>query len=334
MPRFESCPHLCARQGITHRHEVSLRQRTSRVLSILRVVGAGMIGVALRRPLDRLLRRRSTPLYVARIYRRLLEACGIRIQVVGVRETFADDGEPVLVVANHVSWLDVMAYASVQPVTMVSKKEIGDWPLVGWIARAAETIFIDRHNLRAVEQTRREVGRRLRGGEVVATFPEATTACGRGLAPMFPAMFQAAVDVGVPVQPVAFTWLDRRGDLTTAGAYVGDQPLFESIMTIIGQRDLVLRIEILPRIMPKHVRPIDDRKALRSAAAQSIAAALSPLVGDWDARHRPATCVADRLPVPVLEDSLTVLETLPQIARQMGSGPRKRTRKPRSAGAA
>ena len=340
MVRFESCPHLCARQGITRRHEVPARQVVARVVAVLRVAVAGAIGIALRRTTDRVLRRRRTPAYVARVYRRLLEACGIRLRVDGVRRDFADHGEPVLVVANHVSWLDVMAYAAVQPVTMVSKKEIGDWPVIGAVARAAGTIFIDRHNLRGVEQTRREVGRRLRGGEVVATFPEATTACGRGLAPMFPAMFQAAVDAGVPVQPVAFTWLDRHGTLTTAGAYVGDQPLFESIMAILGQRDLVLRIEILPRIMPKHVRPIDDRKALRTAAAQQIAAALGPAVGDWEAHQRPITCVAGRLPVPVVEDPLTVLETLPTAAARAGlrpgadAGAGTVAGKPRTAGAA
>lgn len=334
MARFESCPHLCARQGITCRHEVTVWRVAARVLATLRVVLVGIVGIALRRAGDRLLRRRSTPAYVAVVYRRLLEACGITIEVNGVRRTFSDDGEPVLVVANHVSWLDVMAYAAVQPVTMVSKKEIGEWPIIGAVARAAGTVFIDRHNLRAVDQTRREVARRLRAGEVVATFPEATTACGRGLAPMFPAMFQAAVDVGVPVQPVAFSWLDRHGNLTTAGAYVGDQPLLESIMAIIGQRELVLRIEILPQIMPKHVRPIDDRKALRTAAAEQIAAALEPAVGDWDRHLRPATCVADRLPVPVIEDPLAVLATLPQPAGPGRAGTAAPAPKPRRAGAA
>lgn len=330
MPRFASCPHLCARDGITRRHEVSVGQVAGRLVAMLRVVLAGVVGIALRRVVDRVLRRRRTPAYVAVVYRRLIAATGIRLEVVGVRDTFADDGEPVLVVANHVSWLDVMAYAAVQPVTMVSKKEIGDWPLIGAVARAAGTIFLDRENVRQVEATRREVGRRLRGGEVVATFPEATTACGRGLAPMFPAMFQAAVDVGVPVQPVALTWLDRQGNLTTAGAYVGTQPLLESVLTILRQRDLVLRIEILPRVMPKQVRPIDDRKALRTAASGLIAAALAPAVRDWESHHRAVSCVAARLPVPVATHPLSGLPALavgpvPAVPAAAGITPQPRT---------
>ena len=324
MARFESCPHLCARQGITCRHEVGPLEIARRVITVLHVAIVGGCGILLRSTTDRLLRRRRTPAYVARVYRRLLEACGVKLQVTGVRRTFADHGEPVLVVGNHISWLDVMAYGSVQPVTMVSKREIGDWPVVGWIARKADTVFIDRERYRAVDETRKEVGRRLRAGEVVATFPEATTTCGRGLAPMFPAMFQAAIDVGVPVQPVAFSWLDRHGNLTTAGAYVGDQPLLDSILAILGQRDLVLRVELMPRIMPKHVRPIDDRKALRTAAAESIAEALDEPVGDWAAHLRPTTCQAHRLEIPVVADPLAVLEELPRVVKP----------KPRRAGAA
>lgn len=324
MAKFESCPHLCARQGITRRHEVGPFVMVQRVVSILQVMIVGICGVVTRSITDRLLRRRRTPAYVARVYRRLIEACGIQLQVTGVRRSFADPGEPVLVVGNHVSWLDVMAYGSVQPVTMVSKKEIGEWPVIGDVAKAAGTIFIHRESFRAVDEVRKEVGRRLRAGEIVATFPEATTTCGRGLAPMFPAMFQAAIDVGVPVQPVAFTWVDRHGTLTTAGAYVGEQPLMDSIMAIIGQRDLTLRIEILPRIMPKHVRPMDDRKALRTAAAEAIAVALEEPVGDWDAHLRPATCQARPLQIPVVSDPLAELETLPRVVKP----------KPKKAGAA
>lgn len=320
MPPFESCPHLCARQGITCRHEVAPTIVARRALAVLRVVVGGACGVLAHSLADRLLRRRQTPAYLASVYRRLLEASGISVQVTGVRRTLADPDEPVLVVGNHVSWLDVMAFAAVQPVTMVSKREIADWPVVGWVARRAGTVFIDRERYRAVAETRREVGRRLRAGEVVATFPEATTTCGRGLAPMFPAMFQAAIDVGVPVQPVAFSWLDRHGRLTTAGAYVGDQPLLDSVRAILGQRDLVLRIEVLPRILPKHVRPIADRKALRTAAAESIARSLDGAVGDWAGHLRPVTCQAARLRVPVPTDPLVALEQLP---RATGRRPRK-----------
>lgn len=320
MTTFASCPELCVRHGITRRYEVGIWQMARRVIAMLQVVLVGACGIAMRTATDRVLRRRNAPVYVARVHRRLLDACGITLQVTGVRRSFADPGEPVLVVGNHVGWLDVMAFGSVQPVTMVSKKEIGQWPIVGWVARAAGTIFIDRARVRSVEETRKEAGRRMRAGEVVATFPEATTTCGRGLAPMFPAMFQTAIDVGVPVQPVAFSWLDRDGLLTTAGGYVGEQSLIDSIRTIVGQRDLVLRIEILPRIMPKHVRPIDDRKALRTAAAESIAAALDGPVGDWDAHVRPTTCRAERLAVPVVTDPLAVLETLPRVVKPKKAG--------------
>lgn len=312
----KSCPHLCARQGVAHRHEVGPVAVAARILAVLRVVVIGVIGTWWRQRIDRFTGTSLARRYVPKVYRRLVAACGITIEVTGLRETYADADEPVLVVGNHVSWLDVMGLACVQPVRMVSKREIGDWPVIGPVAAAAGTIFIDRFAPRRVAQTRKDVASALRAGEVIATFPEATTTCGRGIGRMYPAMFQAAIDAGVPVQPVALTFVDSHGCLTTAGAYVGEQPLIDSIRTILGQRDLTLRIEILPRISAKHVRPMDDRKALRTAAHRAISEALELAVGDYDAHLRPATCQARPLTIPVVVDPLTELETIAANARR------------------
>ena len=284
------------------------------------VVLTGAWGILWRVPVDRVLRRRVVPAYVAVVYRRLIAACGVRLEVTGVRERLTPPGEPALVVANHVSWLDVMALSAVQPVTMISKREIAGWPVIGRLARVTGTIFLDRHRLRDADRVRRVAAQRLRSGSVVATFPEATTTCGRGLARWYPAMFQAAVDAGVPVQPVALTWVDRTGVLTTAGAYVGEQPLLDSIRSIVGQRDLVLRVEILPSIRPTHVRPIGDRRALRDAAAVSVAAAVGTAVGDWHRHVRPVTCQAHHTagpelgPLPAAPDLR--VPRIPVMARQ------------------
>ncbi|GAB3307826.1 1-acyl-sn-glycerol-3-phosphate acyltransferase [Epidermidibacterium keratini] len=312
----QSCPHLCARQGVAHRHEVGPVAVAMRMLAVLRVVIAGLIGTAWRRQVDRFTGTSMARRYVPKVYRRVIAASGITVEVTGLRETFANPGEPVLVVGNHVSWLDVMGLACVQPVRMVSKREIGEWPVIGTVATAAGTIFIDRFAPRRVAATHREVASALRAGEVIATFPEATTTCGRGIGRMYPAMFQAAIDAGVPVQPVALTFVDSHGCITTAGAYVGEQPLMDSIRSILGQRDLRLRIEVLPRISPKHVRPIDDRKALRTAAHSAISEALELAVGDYDAHLRPATCQARPLAIPVVADPLTELEAIAAKARR------------------
>lgn len=294
MTRFTSCPHECAQLGLTSARQVSRWTVARRLLAVVGVI----LMAALAHAWQRAARRSNTGSGVdlASVHRSLIRACGIRVEVTGEAGRFAAPGEPVLVVGNHVSWLDVMALSWVQPLTLVAKEEVGRIPVIGTLARATGTIFIDRENLRQVEATRRSVAARLRAGHVVAAFPEATTTCGRGLGPMFPAMFQAAIDVGVPVQPVTFTFSDVTG-LTTAGSYVGEQSLLESVRTIVGRRDLTLRIQLLPRIAPPPARvdapdKAHARKALRTTTTLRISRALDPEVGNWHEHRRSVECRA------------------------------------------
>ena len=167
--------------------------------------------------------------------RRLLAVLGIRVRVSGVVAT-----RPALIVANHVSWLDVIAIAAAQPALFVCKSEVARWPGLGWLLGRAGTIFIRRGSFRDVWRVNHQLRARFDASHSVAVFPEGTTTCGADVLAFRPALFQPAVERGLPVQPVAIAYSSE------AAAYVGETSFIESLINIAGARRLEVRIALLP----------------------------------------------------------------------------------------
>ncbi|MEV4277101.1 lysophospholipid acyltransferase family protein [Actinoplanes xinjiangensis] len=167
-----------------------------------------------------------------------------------------------LLVANHVSWLDVLALATVLPARMVAKHDVRAWPGIGGAAVRAGTIFIDRTRPSALPGTVAEVAGALRAGHSVVLFPEGTTYCGPERGPFRSALFQSAIDAGAPVVPVSI------GYDSTEAAFVGDDTLGESIMRIARLPRLTLTMAAAPALRPD---PGADRRALARAAQSSLA---------------------------------------------------------------
>lgn len=171
---------------------------------------------------------------------------------------------PTLIVANHISWLDVPALASLLPMSFVAKADVRRWPLLGRLAGLAGTQFLDRASLAAVRPLLNGVGARLRAGHSCAVFPEGTSTVGDRLRPFFPALFQAAVEAGCPLQPVAIEY--GRGSACDALApFVGEQSFAAHLWALLGRAHTDVTLSFLA--------PIDacgsDRRALarRSHAA-------------------------------------------------------------------
>ncbi|SCG57983.1 lysophospholipid acyltransferase family protein [Micromonospora inositola] len=197
-----------------------------------------------------------------------LRALGIRLVVRGRLPR-----RPALLVANHVSWLDVLAVLAVAPARMLAKREVRTWPLVGQLAAAAGTIFVDRARPRELPATVGRVAAALRAGHPVAVFPEGTTWCGeaadcrpgRGFRP---AMFQAAVDAGAPVVPLRLGYgCGATGTATTAAAFLGDETLWDSVRRVLAARDLTLSVAVTAALHPA----VDaDRRLLARAAESAV----------------------------------------------------------------
>jgi 1-acyl-sn-glycerol-3-phosphate acyltransferase len=166
-----------------------------------------------------------------------------------------------LLVANHVSWLDILALVALDEPRLVAKREVHGWPGIGWLAAATGTIFVDRGRPRSLPGTVAEVGAALRAGRSVAVFPEGTTFCGAARGRFRPAMFQAAIDAGAPVVPVAITYD------STAAAFVGADTLWSSVRRVAGLRSLTVTLILAPALRPA---PGADRRVLARAAQASV----------------------------------------------------------------
>lgn len=180
--------------------------------------------------------------HVQRSYCRLMLRClGVRITVSGgpIRNLHG-----VLVVSGHVSWVDIFAIGSVMPGRFVAKSEVISLPGLGLLARLMKVIPIERASLRRLPDVVGAIAGRLRAGQTVVAFPEGTTWCGLAYGSFRPAMFQAAVDSGRPVQPLRLSYHHRDGGPSTVAAYVGDDTLLASIRRLITAQRTVVRVQV------------------------------------------------------------------------------------------
>jgi 1-acyl-sn-glycerol-3-phosphate acyltransferase len=178
--------------------------------------------------------------HVQRAYCRMMLRClGVRITLSGgpIRNL-----RGVLVVSGHISWLDIFLVGAVMPGSFVARADLVDWPAVGVFARVLKVIPIERSNLRGLPEVVQAVAARLRAGQTVVAFPEGTTWCGQAYGPFRPAMFQAAIDAGRPVQPLRLSYHDRDGRLSTAPAFVGDESFGRSFRRVVATRRTVAHV--------------------------------------------------------------------------------------------
>ncbi|MEV8393123.1 MULTISPECIES: lysophospholipid acyltransferase family protein [unclassified Streptomyces] len=252
-------------------------------LRLLAGVGLVLAG-ALVAPFLTLLGGAARDRLTRRWARMALRLFGLRVRVVG--EPPPGRGPGVLVVANHVSWLDIPLLAAVFPGRMLAKSEIRSWPLLGALAALGGTLFVERERLRALPTTVRTLSTALTAGSRVIVFPEACTWCGREHGRFTTAVFQAALDANAAVRPVRITYRAPAGEPSGAPAFVGDDTITASLWRVVTAGGLTAEITVLPLIPAgRHT----DRRELARDARSGIARTVT---GDGVAR----TAVADRVP--------------------------------------
>lgn len=221
---------------------------------------------------DRSVAQLPAPLELARAMRLhaggLLGAFNIEVAVHGVLPA-AD--RPLLVVANHVSWLDSYVVNAVNGARFVAKSEVAAWPVIGPIAGRFGSFFHRRGCFRDARRTVDRVTRALANGYPVGVFPEGTTTAGDRLLPFQPAFFQAAIDARTLVQPVAIRYRTGDGGESKAPTYVGSTTLAESVLDVLRSRRLIAELHFGRRLSPD-----GDRRDLAEEARATIFRLLWP----------------------------------------------------------
>ncbi len=193
----------------------------------------------------------------------LVRAMGLTLQVSGTPQPGA-----TLIVANHISWLDIAAIHAAAPhARFVSKADVLAWPMLGWLIRNAGTLFIERDRKRDAVRVVHAVAAALNAGDTVAVFPEGTTGTGPELLPFHANLLQAAVATATPVQPVVLRFSDPRGPFSEAVTFIGETTLLQSLWRVALARGLAVSVELLPSVGTQDA----DRRAL-AALLQGLVA--------------------------------------------------------------
>ena len=225
-----------------------------------------LLGLLIELLIFPVLSRRGRRWAVGTWSRGLLRLCGVRVRPVGDPQRSG----AVLWVANHVSWVDIFVLNSVRTTSFVAKSDIRRWPVIGLLVAWAGTLFIDRGHRQAVRQAAVQMQGCFDQGDAVGLFPEGTTTDGTDVRPFHSGLFDAAVQAGVPTQPVALRFL-RRGRPAPELAFVGDQTLVANLWFLLGAWDVTVECRFFAPI------PVTEglgRAALSQQAHAVIAAAV------------------------------------------------------------
>ena len=226
----------------------------------------GVLVVLLRFPsLDRAARRERVRWWAAK----MLRVLGIRLVVQGQFKAGAK-----MLVANHISWLDIMVVHAVCPeARFVSKAEVRHWPLVGRLVDAADTLYIERQRKRDAMRVVHDSAAALRQGDTVAVFPEGTTGTGHDVMPFHANLLQAAIAAEAAVQPLALRYADRQQAVSPQAMWVGDTTLAASLWQFAAADGLVAHLHVLTARGSRHA----DRRALAETLRIDITAALADI---------------------------------------------------------
>ena len=201
--------------------------------------------------------------------RAMLDILGVRLEA-DLRHAVPGS----MLVANHISWLDIFVINAALPTAFVSKEEVRHWPVIGWLAAVNDTVFLKRGSRGHARLINQEIGDVLADGKYVGVFPEGTTTDGTHVLHFHAALIQPALVAGRPVVPVAISYWEPAGERSLAPRYDGDISLGDCLQAILSRRHLIARLVTTPALGQDGA----DRRSVATAARAAIcaAAALPP----------------------------------------------------------
>ena len=167
----------------------------------------------------------------------VMRALGVRLRVTG---RLPQGG---LMVSNHLSYLDILVFSAALPVYLVSKVEIGSWPLFGILSRAGGALFVDRSSRASAEATTEQIAERLRGPVPVLFFPEGTSTDGLRVLRFHSRFFIPAVEAGIPVTAAAVRYVPTDGSRESNLCWFGDTNFAPHLLRNLGGPDFDAEIQ-------------------------------------------------------------------------------------------
>jgi 1-acyl-sn-glycerol-3-phosphate acyltransferase len=215
----------------------------------------------------------------------LIGICGVQIEV---NQAAGPPPPRALIVANHISWLDIFVINTLQPCRFVAKSDIRSWPLLGWLSQQAGTVFLTRGDRRDVRRIFKDLVVSIHAGERVAFFPEGTTARQGEVLPFHANLFEAAIDAKVPVQPYALSYVDACGAHHPAVEYIGDTSFMQSLVAVLRAGPITAQLLLIAPIETDGAH----RRELAAASRQAVAQALGLPLG-VTAENTPPEALSD-----------------------------------------
>lgn len=202
---------------------------------------------------------------IARWSRRLCQILGIEVEARGDHPELVPTN--TVLVANHVSWLDIFVMNAVCPSRFVAKSEVRRWPLIGWLCHRTGTLFVARERRHDTVRVNRQIAHALSSGDCIAVFPEGSTTHGLDVASFNASLLQPAIEAGARLQPIALRYYDQHGLRSTAAAYVGEMSLIESMGLLLAEPRMRVTLDYLPILAAQEY----GRRELAQLAQQRIA---------------------------------------------------------------
>ena len=193
-------------------------------------------------------------------YRLLCKIFGVKLTCKGIASN-----KPTLFVANHISWFDIPALGSCIAAHFLSKDEVKHWPIIGWMAGKAGTLYISRGQRGAAEQSIDDITQTLNNGLHVVIFPEGTTTDGNSVKRFHSRLFQAAINAGADIQPVVIAYPHVEG-IHPKAAFIGETDFLESTLDIMAEAQMDANVEFLTPISSTNA----SRDELARICQQSI----------------------------------------------------------------
>ncbi|KMQ75217.1 lysophospholipid acyltransferase family protein [Marinobacter subterrani] len=176
----------------------------------------------------------------------------------------------VLFVSNHISWTDIPILGSLAPTRFLSKAEVGQWPLIGWLAREAGTLFIRRGGGQA-RRVRNQISENLKAGESVLVFPEGTTSAGLTVLPLHGLLLKAASESNTPIQPVTISYR-RAGRPDHLAPFIGDDDFHRHLPRMLRQPPARVDVVFHPVVtVPAETGAGDLTRQLREVMLEGLA---------------------------------------------------------------